>query len=160
MATAYMTFECMACGRMFERRWFDISREYERVHYKSPGALDEVEISRAESVGVFCSQACLNVGRGGVMQKQRVPIPPVRPGIGPVETCAKCSGPVDMSDWHLTYTNGECEEQEFSVSVLELDYVAVVCKGCLPMTLADGALQDGVVEEPKGRSSVVTGSLA
>ncbi len=132
MPNDWMEFECMNCGKMFTRKWYDLSRTYERVHYKSPTLLDEVEIEDAEGIGTFCSQQCLDVGRAPVMRDEGVPIPSARPGIGPVESCAKCSGPVDMSDWHLTYTDGCLEEDCGGVKTLEVDYLAVVCRECAP----------------------------
>lgn len=127
-----MDFECMTCGKMFEWRWFDIGRSFERVHFSSPDALDQVEISGAESIGIFCSRGCLDARRLAVMQEQGVPIPARRPGIGPVEHCAKCAGPVDMSDWHLTYTDGVYQDEQVGVRTVELDYIAVVCRECAP----------------------------
>ena len=132
MTFQYMDFECMTCGTMFERRWFDIGRSFQRVHFRSPGALDEIEVADAEGIGVFCSQDCLDAGRASLMQEQGVPIPSVRPGLGPVEKCAKCAGPVDMSAWHLTYTDGEYEEEKNGVRAIEVDYIAVVCRQCAP----------------------------
>jgi hypothetical protein len=124
---------------MFTRKWYDLSRAFERVHYLSPLSLDEVEIEDAEGIGVFCSQGCLDAGRAPVMNADGVSIPAVRPGIGPIESCAKCSGPVDMSEWHLTYTDGCLEEVHGGVKYLDVDYVAVVCRECAPRTKSEEA---------------------
>src|SRR5512139_3381180 len=123
-----MEFECIHCRKAFTGKWFDIGRAYERVHYSSPAALDEVEVADAEGIGVFCSSQCLEAGRGTVMLEQGVAIPAVRPGIGPIEECAKCRKPVDMSHWHLTFTDGCLEDEEASATVLEVAYLAVVCR--------------------------------
>jgi len=133
MTTDYMEFECMACSKMFSRLWFDISRSYDRVHYKHPRAPDEVEVSMSEGIGIFCSAACLEASRDRVMRDQGVLIPRVRPGIEPIECCAKCAGPVDMSDWHLTFSEALLEEQAHArVGTHEFEYLAVVCKRCAP----------------------------
>lgn len=137
MTTDWMEFECMHCGQMFTRKWYDLSRAFERVHFLSPLSLDEVEIEDAEGIGVFCSQQCLDAGRVPVMRDEGVPIPAVRPGIGPIESCAKCSGPVDMSDWHLTYTDGCLEQENDAVNILDVDYAAVVCRECAPRMLSE-----------------------
>lgn len=142
MTLKYMDFECMTCGKMFERRWFDIGRSYERVHFRSPGAPDEVEVADAEGIGVFCSQSCLDAGRAGLMKKQGVPIPSIRPGIGPVEQCAKCEGPVDMSAWHLTHTDGEYQEEPGFVRSIDFDYLAVVCRKCSPRFQSSALARD------------------
>ena len=152
METDHMDFECMTCGKMFERTWFDISRTRERVRYKSPTAVDEVEISFGDGIGVFCSRACLEGGRAAVMQEQGVPIPTDRPDIGPIEACARCSGPVDMSDWHLTFSEGKLEGEGGSVATLEFDYLAVVCKRCSPSQSVGGTVADEVMEQPKAES--------
>jgi len=115
----YMDFECMHCGKLFERTWLHVSRGFERVHYNSPASLDDVEIKDAEGIGTFCSMRCLRLGSPAVMRQEGVPIPGVRPGIGPIEQCAKCLRLVDMSDWHLTYTEGCCEEQVGSIKILD-----------------------------------------
>jgi hypothetical protein len=132
-----MDFECMHCRKMFTRKWFDLGKAFERVHYLSPLSLDEVEIEDADSIGVYCTQECLNSGRAALMNSEGVPIPTVRPGIGPVESCAKCSGPVDMSDWHLTYTEGCQMEERGGVRIVEVDYVAVVCRECVARTQSE-----------------------
>jgi DNA-directed RNA polymerase subunit N (RpoN/RPB10) len=133
MGAEYMDFECMTCGKLFERRWFGLDRAFERVHFQSPTGYDEVEVADAEGIGVYCSRGCLNAGRPVLMKEEGVPIPPVRPGMGPIERCAKCAGPVDTSDWHLTYTDSENEEtQPVCVQPIEVDYVARVCRQCAP----------------------------
>lgn len=138
----------LASAPRFPETWYDLSRALERVHYKSPWSLDEVEVQASEGIGVFCSQLCLDAGREAVMNASGVPIPAVRPGIGPVESCAKCARPVDMSDWHLTYTDGCLEEKGDEVRVIAVDYVAVVCRDCAP---------DGQYEESAEHSEIVDG---
>lgn len=127
-----MEFECRACRKMFTRVWFEVARSIERVQFDGPSGLPEVETSHADGLAEFCSRDCLGISKQGVMEEQGVPIPSNRPGIGPVETCAKCSGPVDTSDWHLTFAEGKLEEQHVGVATLEHDYIAVVCKKCSP----------------------------
>lgn len=139
-------FECMTCNALFRQTWFDMSRTVERVLFSGPDQMDEVEISGGEGIATYCSRACHAAGRHAVMQQEGVPIPPIRPGIGPVETCAKCSGPVDMADWHVTFTEGKLEEQGGGIATLEFHYVAVVCKRCLPVV---SATSDSI-EEAKG----------
>lgn len=131
-------FECMSCGVMFNRTWFEVSRGFERVHFNSPAALDEVETSLSENLSAACSRACHSTTRLAVMREQAVPIPTVRPSIGPVEACARCSGPVDMSDWHLTFGDAKMEEEGWGAETLEFDYLAVVCKKCEPFPRAAG----------------------
>jgi hypothetical protein len=148
MMSEYMTFECMQCSKLFERKWYEVSRAFERVHFMSPTRYDEVEVAYSEGIGEFCSQACLNLGLPTIMEQQCVPIPAVRPGIEPIESCAKCSGPVDMSDWHLTYTSGCFEDTGSGIKILDVDYIVVVCRECAPCVQTAGAQAARVADEP------------
>lgn len=127
-----MEFECETCEVMFRDRLFEIAREYERVIFSSPARLDEVEIKDSENIANFCCSKCLDSGRSSVMAAQRVPIPAERPGIGPIESCAKCSGPVDMSDWHLTFVESEVDTSGSGFRPIDVKYLAVVCRKCGP----------------------------
>ena len=131
-----MEFECETCGAMFRDRLFGVSRAYERVIFSSPDALEEVHTGYSECIANFCSSACLARGRSAAMRAQCVPIPAVRPGIGPVEACAKCKGPVDMSDWHLTFLEDEIDTSLNRFQPLNVDYIAVVCRQCAPRAIA------------------------
>lgn len=149
MASNLMDFECMSCSKLFEQRWFDLGRSFERVHFRSPESFDEVEVGGAEGVGVFCSSGCLRAGRTGLMLDEGVPIPSIRPGIGPVEQCAKCRRPVDMSAWHLTYTEGEYLEEDgrFGIQTVDMQYVALVCRDCAPQHEKSAVTQDIEVDD-------------
>lgn len=152
MTTDYMEFECMACSKLFSRLWFDIGRSYDRVHYMRPTAHDEVEVSMAEGIGTFCSAACLDASRDRIMRDDEgVLVPRTRPGIEPIERCAKCAGPVDMSDWHLTFSEALLEEQEHAgVATHEFEYLAVVCKRCAPKS---GSMRSIEAEDREPSSS-------
>lgn len=125
----------MSCSKMFSSVWYDIGSRRERVIFSSPRALDEIEVLSAEGIGVFCSADCHQAGRSEVMRDQGVPIPSVPPDLGPVERCAKCKGPVDMSDWHLMYTEGVIKETSSGIAALRESLLAVVCKKCSPSGL-------------------------
>jgi hypothetical protein len=126
-------FECMHCEKLFRGELFDIGKAYERVIYPSSGDLPVVDVQDAHEVGSFCSEVCRSLGRETLMRGEGVPIPRVRPDIGPVESCAKCGKPVDMSTWHLTYTEARTEElTPGTFTIHDLEYLAVVCRGCRP----------------------------
>ncbi len=93
-------YECFTCSVRFKWRVFSITREWERVHFGK--ALPEIEIVGAEGLECYCSKPCLARRRDEVMVREGVPIR--YPDIVPVERCAKCGGPVDMSEFHLTYS--------------------------------------------------------
>lgn len=132
MRSEAMQFECETCGSLFQDRLFDISREYERVIFNGANDPDEIEIADSESIANFCSSTCRDLGKIAAMAVKCVPIPPVRPGIGPIESCAKCKGPVDMADWHLTYVEGELDTSGPGFRPRDIEYLAVVCRKCEP----------------------------
>lgn len=127
-------YECFTCDRRFKSRAFSISREWDRVHFEY--SLPEVEIEGAYGLECYCSLECLTARRTDVMAQENVPIR--RPGLEPVEICAKCGGPVDMTEFHLTYVEDETVRRGmFEVQVVSLDYLAVVCRQCRPLKLKD-----------------------
>ena len=64
------------------------------------------------------------------MAAQCVPIPAKRLLLEPVESCAKCYDPVDMSDWHLTFVESDMDMVGDSFNPLDVTYLAVVCNQC------------------------------
>lgn len=119
-----LEFECESCGKMFSGVLFAIDREFERVAFAA-GELPVVSISGSENIANFCSADCRKKGRESVMRAEGVPIQ--RVGLGPIETCAKCGGPVDMTGWHLTYLDSDTRFEGSYPQPLDVDYLAVVC---------------------------------
>lgn len=149
-----MDIECWACGRMFGPVMFDVTRAFERVCFYPAPRVPEVDITDAEGIGIYCSACCRQMALPALMLVEDVPIPAVRPDIGPIETCAKCKGPVDMAAFHLTYT--ECETQENgdgTATTLGLNYLAVVCNGCAPSCRTDKAAARAPAEVQVERSN-------
>lgn len=129
----YPEFECCQCSTMFRRLLWSLDRSFERVEFGGP--MPEVEVIGAEGIGNYCSCACMVAHVPKAMEDERVPIPAVPPSLGPVESCALCRGPVDMTRFHLTY--GRCQvEQVSSMTMRPLwsDTVAVICNTCRPLT--------------------------
>lgn len=144
-----MDFWCMTCGSRFERMLFDVSRAQEKVHFYEGGRVPEVETVYAEGIGVYCSSECRAIGLSGLMSAERVPLPAVPPGIGPVELCARCNGPVDMTTSHITYSQCAVAFDGCVAAVHTFDYLAVVCKNC---TLG---VEEGAVSVADATSSLV-----
>lgn len=119
-------FECDACGVMFRGTLFGIDREYNKVIYGEQST--EVAVRDSETSAGFCSLACRNLARAAALRREGVP--ERRVGIEPIEPCAKCGGPVDMADWHLTFVESDIDFSSGCGQVLDLDYLAVVCKRC------------------------------
>jgi hypothetical protein len=111
---------------------FDFAREENRVFYRSPAAIDEVEVRSSVGLASFYSSECRERGRDAVMVQNDIPASVVRPGVEPVEICGKCGGPVDMSDWHLTFVESELELSGSCAEPNDTQYIAVVCRRCAP----------------------------
>ncbi|MBB5463681.1 hypothetical protein [Paraburkholderia sp. Cpub6] len=132
-------YECFTCNIRFKGRVFSITREWERVDFTK--SLPVIEIADAEGLECYCSRACLEKRRDEVMAKEGVPIR--YPDIGPVESCAKCAEPVDMTEFHLTYLQDESvDEGTFVSRTIDVDYLAVVCKQCHPRGISQSAYED------------------
>lgn len=122
------SYQCFTCDRIFSGRVFEVGREWNRVHfdYEPP----EFEVSEGTGLECYCSQACLDARCPVVMANEDVPIR--RPGIGPVESCARCGGPVDMAEYHRTYL-ATCTDMVNRVGyTVDADYLAVLCAKCAP----------------------------
>lgn len=123
-----MIFECEHCGKTFSGSLFDVARESECVEFRD-GQLPSVGIRGCEPIAGFCSRECRAQDIRKVMGREGVPIRPV--GLGPIEPCAKCGGPVDMTAFHLTYVASDFKIDDFDhFTVLGVDYLAVVCNRC------------------------------
>ncbi len=124
-------FECFACKTHFQPFFFALSRQFERIDFDRDGGID---VEQAEGLTRYCTNACLQGHYPSVMAEQQVPIPALRPGYSAVERCAVCSGPVDMTRFHLTYTLEYSEDRGWCVQPIEVENVAVVCQKCAPFT--------------------------
>ncbi|MGT2476484.1 hypothetical protein [Paraburkholderia terrae] len=121
-------YECYTCDRMFNGRVFQVCREWDRVHFEYDPP--EVEISDATALECYCSQACMDARCSLVMANEGVPIR--LPGLGPIERCAKCGGPVDMAEYHKTYL-ATCTDMVNGIGhTVDVDYLAVLCAKCAP----------------------------
>lgn len=131
-------YECFTCHIRFKGRVFSITREWERVHFDK--VLPEIEIDDAVGLECYCSAACVQKRRDEVMAREGVPIR--YPDIGLVESCAKCGGPVDMSEFHLSYLEDESVDEGPCVSrTIDVNYLAVICRRCHPRNTSQSAYE-------------------
>jgi len=129
-------FDCATCGPKIGFALFDVAREYERMRYSGPTESDDVEIdvSSAASIAIYCSKVCRDQGRPVVMSEMRI-CPSIQPpSFGPVEVCARCAGPVDMSDWHLAILESDTNTTALPFKPVEVEYIAVICRTCAPIS--------------------------
>lgn len=125
-------FYCMGCNKPFHSPLYSITRSNEQMHFYPGERLPEAEVLFAESIGDYCSQACLDLNRDHLLKSHQVRS--TYPGPGPVESCSRCGNPVDMSRPHWTWTEemadvvwGQGIEQ---IQPTEAHLLAVLCRKC------------------------------
>ncbi|MFL9964292.1 hypothetical protein PQR02_25150 [Paraburkholderia sediminicola] len=119
-------YECFHCNRLFQTPVFEVAREWGCVRFDTEPP--NVEIHGSEGLECYCSRGCLNARVSIVMAREQTPVRP--PGIGPVEVCARCGGPVDMARVHLTYLASGAVKKGLILDMFGVDYLAVVCNQC------------------------------
>jgi hypothetical protein len=123
-------FECYSCGTVFKGIVFGVTFQWERVHYMQNTRM--VSAHNSYRWECYCSSECRQARVKQAMQNMAVPIPAIRPGLGPIEVCARCKGPVDMTQLHQAYVEDEVETDGFNSNPIDVRYLAVVCKACAP----------------------------
>lgn len=93
---------CDACGKPLEARRWTFNRHVERLHYAAtPEDAISAQVIAAETEAAYCSRECawpallVRLAEKGVRHTGG--------GTGPVESCARCGGPVVMSRPHVSY---------------------------------------------------------
>lgn len=129
-----MDFECMSCSKMFSGVWYDIGKRRERVIFNSPQALDEIEVQSAEGIGVFYSAGCHQAEQGHEAGRCSHSAHSAQPWTG--GKLCQVQGSVDMSDWHLKYTEGVMKDTSAGIDALRETLMAALCKKCSPSGLA------------------------
>ena len=142
-----MEIECMSCGSMFRGTLYAVDREVKRVAFDASD-VPTVHVKESEDIGSLCSVDCRERGRDAVMKAEGVPIR--RPGIGPIESCAKCGRPVDMTNWHRTYLDHDLRFSGSIGQTLRIDYLAVLCRACGSGDVDGERLgEDVIAEQPE-----------
>jgi len=123
-------FQCDHCNVMFVAPLFCINQTRERLVKSVSGGLPCLDIDAAEAVVNFCSAACRQAELEEVMAAYGVPIPDVRPDIGPDEVCAVCSGPADVTIEHMAFSVEEIDLTKDEPTPVNFAYLALVCAEC------------------------------
>ena len=147
-----MDFECFECNRSFKKTVFNLDRRFERVEFAANANIIDVE--DCEGLSCYCSELCMRVHFPKEMAAQGVPIPQQRPDLGPIEVCALCKGPVDMTQYHLTFLLEKWEDQGLAGETLWDEYVAVVCETCAPRRSVETSVAMPQLEDESGAASV------
>jgi hypothetical protein len=67
----------------------------------------------------------------------------------PIDLCAKCRAPVDMTEFHLTYVESEeVHENSIAIRTVDMDYLAVLCRRCQPAASDKHATSPSFEEVP------------
>lgn len=114
---------------MFKERVFEVSREWQCMDFGQE--LPELEATDSVSIEYYCSDFCLSISRADVMEHEGVPVRPT--GAGPIGACAKCRGPVDMTEFHLTYVEEEyIVNKTVGITPVKTRCLAILCQRCRP----------------------------
>lgn len=141
--------ECDACGVSLTARYWTFDRLVERVDYNRPGDTPSssatVTVLRSETLEQMCSEDCarlvafLRLAERGLRQGEC--------GTGPIEVCAKCGGPVDLTQSHVAYQLMDQTESRqpwlTMINPIDSEILAYVCSAC------DGDLMAYEIDVPE-----------
>lgn len=130
---------CNHCQTEIPKRSFYLNRNIEFERFRGIGDsfeeyVDNVEVIvlSSESINRFCSAGCADIGASQALHSLGLKILP--PDIGPVATCAKCYGMVNLMEPHIAYDLMEATKfQKASHTHLKVHHdvsLCVVCKNC------------------------------
>ncbi|MBP0622925.1 hypothetical protein [Cupriavidus consociatus] len=124
---------------------YELSACFEKLSF-FPDTLPVADVGDYLWMEEFCSCDCRAAARPSVLAKHDIPVR--YPGSGPVETCARCGAPVDMTAWHLAVY--QIDMRIVSDVVLQPTngtLLAVLCRRCCPAEA--GAEVEPAVAAPK-----------
>lgn len=127
---------CEACDAVLTARYHSFERLVERFSYDQPGETPDdqatITVLRCDLLGLYCGQACampavlLGLAERGLR--------PTDCGAGPIEVCAKCGGPMDLTKPHVAYQLMDQTETRqpwlASIEPHDTDTLAYVCPRC------------------------------
>jgi ssDNA-binding Zn-finger/Zn-ribbon topoisomerase 1 len=97
--------ECDTCGASLDVRFWSFDRLVQRFDYDRQGDTPDdcatVTVLRDEMLGQFCDDDCARLTALPDLAERGLKL--VECGAGPIETCAKCGGPVDLTEPHVFY---------------------------------------------------------
>ena len=128
--------ECDACGVSLTARYWTFDRLVERIDYNrpgdTPGSSATVAVLRSETLDQSCCEDCarlvasLGLAQRGLRQLQCAN--------GPIEICAKCGGPIDLTRSHVAYQLMDQTESRqpwlTSLHPIDSESLAYVCPSC------------------------------
>lgn len=128
-------FICDVCDTSFCSPLYDISKQFARTIFYEEPRPSEIDIIGSKTIVTFCSPGCRDRHRDQLLQQEKIRA--AFPGIGPIEICSRCNGPVVMTSFHLAYVEMDTEHDRarkiFGTEVNYVRVLAVVCQNCEPI---------------------------
>jgi hypothetical protein len=125
---------CDHCGAALHAKYWSFDRNIEQFSYtESSGKVETtINIILCECLHAYCSEACANTAVQEAMAERG--LFNLYPGGGPIELCAECSKPVDMTKPHVAY-NLMVGTEVRKLWVTEFiphdsENIAVICPAC------------------------------
>lgn len=125
---------CHNCLTHLQAHYWSLDRNIEQVTYDTSGGevVATINVKESQGISVACSAACADDMVADAMAARGYKY--LHPGDGPVEPCAKCGKPVDLTSPHVTYalTSGT-EISKPWLTTFEVDdgqAVAILCAKC------------------------------
>lgn len=85
---------CMRCGTWCEAVMYELSACFEKLSFAAD-THPVADVCDYLWIEEFCSCDCRAAARPSALAKYDIPVR--YPGSGPIETCARCGAPVDMT---------------------------------------------------------------
>ena len=127
---------CDTCGTSLAARYTSFERLVERFAYdrtgNTPGEQATVTIIRMDMLGQYCDEKC--AWPDAVLSLAERGLRHTGDGSGPIEPCARCGGPVDLTRPHVAYQLMDQTETRqpwlISIQPHSSETLAYVCPRC------------------------------
>lgn len=130
---------CDHCQNEIPKRSVYLDRNVMFLRYKGIGnSFDEIAANSegimlySDSINRFCSAGCAEIGVPQTLHSLGLKILPS--GVGPIATCAKCHGPVNLMEPHIAYDLMEAtnvsKSGQIHLKVHHAESLCVVCNKC------------------------------
>ncbi len=128
--------ECDTCGASLGARYWSFNRLVERVDYDRQGETPDdcatITVLRDDVLGQFCDDGCAKITAWSDLAGRGLRL--IECGAGPIETCAKCGGPVDLTEPHVFYQLMDQTETRRpwlnTIQPHDTEALAYVCSRC------------------------------
>lgn len=156
--------ECGHCGTHLTARYWSFDRNIEQVSYAKSGGKVQASINVIHSEGLqcYCSEDC---ALAVILEKMAAHgFSHLYPGGGPIELCARCSKPMDLTATHVAYNllvGTESREPWLTQYTPETgETIAVVCLACEPAPAEQATEETEAPTAESGQPPVTEPSFA